>query len=540
MKSATLRLYQTLHTWVGLMAGWALFIAFFAGAITVFHDELHAWQDPQRSRSAAAAPVDGAAVDRFVSALVRAHPAAAADVYVDLPTRHEPSLTAYWQAQGAWRTTTDAKLAAGRTAPEDIALAPTRGELANFINDLHYALGFPNVGIYFMGVVSVLYGLALVSGVLLHLPRLKKDLLAVRHGRNLKRFWMDVHNVLGLFSLPFHLIFAMTAPLLCLGMVLAMVFNTLAFDSRLLEAVPRLTTAAGTVAAAGRPAPLLPATQVLAAARDATGADFTPRSIHFQHIGDAHAVAELRGRSSRALGDYGSLAIRAAAGQADSGRLLGNQTADARDANHAIYSVVYGLHFGTYGDVALRLAYFVMGIAGAFVFYSGNLLWIESRRKQRKPAQPRVHRLLAQATVGICIGCCAGVMATFPAALLWPERAVTLTYYPVFTGALAWALLRPPARGAVELLCAAAGFALLAPITNAVVTGDHLLRTALNGQWNIAGFDLGALALACGFIALARTTLRRARHGVPDSVWALPPQAAGQTCGQGADTVGQP
>ncbi|MGF2509038.1 hypothetical protein ACQUWY_26230, partial [Ralstonia pseudosolanacearum] len=64
--------------------------------------------------------------------------------------------------------------------------------------------------------------------------------------------------------------------------------------------------------------------------------------------------AELRGRSTRALGDYGSLAIRAAAGQADSDRLLGNQTAHARDGNHAIYSVVYGLHFGTYGDVALR------------------------------------------------------------------------------------------------------------------------------------------------------------------------------------------
>ncbi|AXW64670.1 hypothetical protein CJO94_24200 (plasmid) [Ralstonia solanacearum] len=540
MQSATLRRYQTLHTWVGLMAGWALFIAFFAGSITVFHDELHGWQDPRRSHSAAAVPVDGAAVDRFIPALVRAHPAAAADVYVNLPTEHEPGLTAYWLEQGTWRTTTDAKLAAGRTAPEDIALEPTRGELANFINDLHYALGFPDVGIYFMGAVSVLYGLALVSGVLLHLPRLKKDLLAVRHGRNLKRFWMDVHNVLGLFSLPFHLIFAMTAPLLCLGMVLAMVFNTLAFDGKLLDAVPRITTAAGTTAAAGRPAPLLPAAQVLAAARNATGADFTPRSIHFQHIGDARAVAELRGRSTRALGDYGSLAIRAAAGQADSGRLTGNQTANARDANHAIYSVVYGLHFATYGDVALRLAYFVMGMAGAFVFYSGNLLWIESRRKQRKPAQPRVHRLLAQATVGICIGCCAGVMATFPAALLWPERAVTLTYYPVFLGALAWSLLRPPARGAVELLCAAACFALLAPLTNAIVTGDHLLRTVLNGQWNIAGFDLGALALACGFIALARATQRRARHGAPDSVWALPPQAAGQACGQGADTVGQP
>ncbi|QHB56472.1 PepSY domain-containing protein (plasmid) [Ralstonia solanacearum] len=539
MKSATLRLYQTLHTWVGLMAGWALFIAFFAGAITVFHDELRAWQDPRRSQPAVTVPADGAAIDRFVSALVRAHPAAAAYVRVNLPTRHAPDFTAYWQEQGTWHATTGAKLAAGRTAPADIAFEPTRGQLANFINDLHYALGFSDIGIYFMGAVSVLYGLALVSGVLLHLPRMKKDLLAVRHGRNLKRFWMDMHNVLGLFSLPFHLIFAMTAPLLCLGMVLATLFNTLAFDGKLLDAMPRIMTAADTVAAAGRPAPLLPATQLLAAARAAAGPGFTPTSIRFQHIGDAHAVAEWRGSSARALGDYGWLAVRAAAGQADSGRLLGNQTADARDANHAVFSVVYGLHFATYGDVALRLAYFVMGVAGAFVFYSGNLLWIESRRKQRKPTQPRVHRRLAQATVGICIGCCAGVMAMFPAALLWPERAVTLTYYPVFLGALAWALLRPPARGAVELLGAAAGFALLAPITNAIVTGNHLLRTVMNGQWNIAGFDLGALALACGFIALARATWRRARHGTPDSVWALPPQTTRQSCQPGPDTVGQ-
>jgi len=163
-----------------------------------------------------------------------------------------------------------------------------------------------------------------------------------------------------------------------------------------------------------------------------------------------------------------------------------------------------------------------MGLAGAFVFYSGNLLWIESRRKQRSADQPRVHQLLARATVGVCIGCCVGVMATFPAALLWPGQSVGVTYYTVFFAAMAWAMLRPPARGAVELLSTAAVAALLVPMTNAVVTGDHLLRTMARGDWMVAGFDLGALALACGFIGLAHATLRRARSGAPDSVWAMP------------------
>ena len=46
MKSSTLRTYMAVHTWVGLVAGFGLFIAFYAGAITVFHEELHPWQTP--------------------------------------------------------------------------------------------------------------------------------------------------------------------------------------------------------------------------------------------------------------------------------------------------------------------------------------------------------------------------------------------------------------------------------------------------------------------------------------------------------------
>lgn len=134
-----------------------------------------------------------------------------------------------------------------------------------------------------------------------------------------------MHNVLGLFSLPFHLIFAITAPVLCLSIVLMTVFNTVALNGKLFDAVPRVTTAAGTVVAAHRAAPMLPAEQLLARAREVADPNFTVKSIHYQHIGDANAVAEVRS-STRAVGDYGSVAIRAAANQPDSGKLVGNQT----------------------------------------------------------------------------------------------------------------------------------------------------------------------------------------------------------------------
>ena len=37
MKASTVRTFTVVHTWTGLMAGFALFVAFYAGALTVFH-----------------------------------------------------------------------------------------------------------------------------------------------------------------------------------------------------------------------------------------------------------------------------------------------------------------------------------------------------------------------------------------------------------------------------------------------------------------------------------------------------------------------
>src|SRR5690606_10211094 len=85
--------------------------------------------------------------------------------------------------------------------------------LAELVDILHRTAGVPgdmDIGMGFMGVVSMLYAVALVSGVIVLLPTLVKDFFAVRLGRNLKRMWLDAHNVVGIVSLPFHLIMALS------------------------------------------------------------------------------------------------------------------------------------------------------------------------------------------------------------------------------------------------------------------------------------------------------------------------------------------
>jgi uncharacterized iron-regulated membrane protein len=61
-----------------------------------------------------------------------------------------------------------------------------------------------------VGVMALLYVVALVSGLIILLPTLVKDFFALRIRKNIKRLWMDVHNALGIVSLPFHLVMALT------------------------------------------------------------------------------------------------------------------------------------------------------------------------------------------------------------------------------------------------------------------------------------------------------------------------------------------
>src|SRR5690606_25693579 len=104
---------------------------------------------------------------------------------------------------------------------------PPAASLSELVNALHYSLGIPVAGTWLMGIVSLLYGVALVSGVVIHLPKLVADLFALRPGRNLKRFWQDAHNLIGVLGLPMHIMFAVTGALLCLVMVVSFALNPL-------------------------------------------------------------------------------------------------------------------------------------------------------------------------------------------------------------------------------------------------------------------------------------------------------------------------
>ncbi len=50
----------------------------------------------------------------------------------------------------------------------------------------------------------------------------------------------------------------------------------------------------------------------------------------------------------------------------------------------AVITSFFSPHFGSYGGTPVRWLYFFLGLGGAALFYTGNLLWLETRRKKQK------------------------------------------------------------------------------------------------------------------------------------------------------------
>lgn len=313
MKAATLRAFLSVHSWMGLLAGMALFIAFYAGAITVFTHALSRWQTtPPATQAAPADPV--AAAQTLLDTVIAAHPQVAESFLVLLPGEHGPLARVYWygpqaDASGGMR---QYQLSSSGALLE----LPQRVGFADFLYDLHFTAGLPRTfGTYLFGVVSVLYGLALVSGVVLYAPVFFKDLFALRIGANLKRLWQDAHNVVGMLSLPFHVIFAWSGAVLCLGVLLLAPFQFLVFDGKLLQILEPDFELTPHVAPANRAAPVLPMATLLEKAR-AASPGFVPESVSYHDAGDANARVEVYGHhDQRQLNTLGGVALEGATGK---------------------------------------------------------------------------------------------------------------------------------------------------------------------------------------------------------------------------------
>lgn len=474
MKASTLRDFIAVHSWVGIVSGLLLFIAFHAGALSMFAPEITQWARAEPQRQGASQDADA-----LMAAFFATHPKVGNATLV-LPTDANPAPYVRWGARGQPQQQAELD-ASGQLRP----LPAPQGEAGAFVDHIHRQGGLPLPEHWaepVIGVVSLLYALALISGVIVLLPSLVKDLFVVRFGRNAKRLWLDLHNLLGVASLPFHVVMALSAAVFCL--------HDWIYDAQDALIYPQGLRAVEAAAQPQRPPVTLERAQwraPSALAQDARrhGGDFAPVSLNYRGLGTPKASVLVAGSEAlhfkRRPREGFALLDPASGALLQDGMLPGQGSTLSR----TLVSF-FALHFGSYGGLPVRLLYAVLGVMGALLFYTGNVLWIESRGKRLRGQpgvqQPRHVRVLAALNLGLSLGCVAGLSLALVAArwlsgsALAPELVLNTAYFATFAACAAWALARGAQQAACGLLAAAALATALIPLTSA-------LAPLLAGLW---------------------------------------------------------
>lgn len=533
ISSDLIKVHKSLHTWVGITAGWLLFVAFFAGALTLFKEPLDRWVHAGAAPASEswAQPLD----DALIPELLARQPRAAAEFTLHLrPAEHLAAPVSGPHELGVAEEKDGSSAVpwvAGRDGQGRLQVWPQPPSvLGELVDLLHRTGGIPGhlgdepLGIYVMGVAAALYFLALVSGVVVLLPTLVKDFFALRPGANRKRFWLDFHNVLGITSLPFHVVISLTALVFAFhdqfyGALQQVVYGKQAMFS---PPVLKMPVEPG--------APLLPLSRLLQRVQE-EAPGFEATELLFMRSGGPRPMLRVALSHPDALvhGPRGAYLVL----QPQTGELLNSSMLPGRESRWSLpVNTFFALHFGTYGGETVRWSYFVLGLMGAALFYTGNLLWLESRRKRQRASeplreQPASVRWLAAGTVGTCLGCLLGVIAGLLAGKLahgGGAQAMTLylgSYYGAWLLALAWALWRGAARAAPLLLGACALGAAALPLLS-LRSGVGLLAGLGGGAWDLWMVDGVALLSALAFSAMAWRTRQRVLQAPPDTIWALP------------------
>lgn len=533
----TLKTQKNLHTWAGILCALFLTICFLSGALALYADTIDRWATPPQ-------PVHHATPDNsaaHIRAVLAVHPEAAASLtlhYAD----HAPAPISWADKTGDehWATLD------GETLHTHHYPHNPLGAQANL---LHQTAGIPgtiggeSLGLLIMGIIAVLYTLALVSGTILYLPTLIADLFALRSDKSPRRAWLDTHNLLGITGLPFHLAIATTTAVFA--------YHDLIYDGmdNLLPPEQHMKNHHAPPPVASREKAnldrlILPPALIKTARQqrpDLTITHITYRGLDNPQRAGAVLLGNIQNESRPAR-----LVINPYSGDIRYNSLK-------NDGYTPIINTFFHLHLGDYGGALIRAAYLILALMGAALFYTGNLLWLDKRPARGTFARTRIR--MAALSTGITLGSINGIALAFLAARslrhlpLAPAITNTAAYYTAFLASAAYALwharnptTREPetlpsalanrlsryllaprgnAHAAIRLTRCAAWLTLAIPVTSllgAARIPPYYLRT------DTLGVDITALILGFALHHIARTSQRRLARARKDSVWYSAPK----------------
>lgn len=197
-----------IHTWLGLLAGWILFVMFLTGSASYFRPEITRWMQPELELRAVK---PNRAAETAVSHMQAMSPNDK-QWYIYLPDDRATATRIFAQS----RPNPDPK---ARLAPRrsELKLDPTTGAVlaaretkgGEHFYRFHFQLQLPHPWARWLaGLCPIFMLAAIISGVITH-KRIFIDFFTLRWGKG-QRSWLDAHNVSAVIALPYHAVITYT------------------------------------------------------------------------------------------------------------------------------------------------------------------------------------------------------------------------------------------------------------------------------------------------------------------------------------------
>ncbi|MEM1263213.1 MAG: PepSY-associated TM helix domain-containing protein [Pseudomonadota bacterium] len=487
------------HTWLGIAFSTILFVAFWAGSLTVFDREIDAWMMPElRIARPEAVSFD----ETVIPYLEEAQPDLGSSVFIETPSERRSAIRLVYFSSG--------ELNFVYLHPESGAqldLTDSQGGRGFFYN-LHYMLHveWMNLGLFAVAVAAVGMLVVITSGLFIH-RKLIQDFFTFRPKKSLRRSTLDLHNLMSMIALPSHIFFPFTGVLIMAVTYFPWSVAT-PYDNDISQyredVFGYARTASGVEASASLASidEMLERTVRAIQVSKETDRAIWPDRIYIQNYGDENAVVEVSNTFPTQHVETGDGRV---VFDPYTGALLEQiaLTAPVKQTS----SWLKGAHYIQFDNWLVRWLMFAAGIAGCVMIATGNLFWMRARVRKAQPDSNGV-KLVRGMTVGSVTGLLLASVAYFVINRLLPHEAELLgrdrsdlevwTFFLIWLFSFVHAALREKSAWADQAF--AIGFlATFAVILNWVTTGATMLSP--EGYLPISivmmdGFLLAVAALA--------------------------------------------
>lgn len=414
MKSETLKNALNAHGWVGLIISLPLFIVFWAGAITFFQPELEQWATLPYYNIDTEAKKRGDSIDynNLVEEQIKTHGVLPGErISLLFPNEKSPYLKMYFpvpvapEKQSEKENIVDQPVEAKKVKKKYLGLLidPYSGEVftehspfefAHFLYELHYNLQLPQ-GLYIVGIITLFFFVITITGVVVQLKKIVKNFFLYRKDQTTRSQMTDMHNVIGVISLPYAIMYALSGVILNL-LILVQIPSVLVLYKGDLNGV---TQDAGFYThkseAIGESIKMPDLKAFADSLSQEHQAEITRLNIY--GYGDKSAVLHVSG-----LYNSGFNKPFARFYQVSTNSFPEQMNIAEDNVFVTGLQMLYSMHFANYAGTDMRLIYFVLAIAFCGMIIAGNVLWVIKR--QKKNEYPKTLAFTRGATLGACIG----------------------------------------------------------------------------------------------------------------------------------------